>query len=399
MNTQRQAFEKNLYNKNQIFLRIQAQMPEPKEEMTFMKNILKLAFVAILGLAGFVGYQIFNPKTITPIFASISVDINPSFELLVDYDNLIVEIKALNEDAQSIDTSSIVGTSADTAVTSLINLATEAGFILSDDEVDDYVLVTTVILDEAESITDEEESVLQEDLETDIEISVETNIVDTKVYVLKSTREEKFLADEKEIPLGLYIINGMVEQEDGTTLSVKDFMANTDNIAKIENRINNSSASQYTNQIERYLAELIELGIDVGAYEERFAAGIDLDVLVDDLELALESAGGSIDAQYDSRNSENLSIVVREYMTQLSEAGIDVSTYQTRMDAGEDLVIIKDELEALAQSNSITLQSDAISEAMKEEAQAKSDEAKAQAEENQAEASDNASENKGKGKN
>lgn len=30
MNTQRQAFEKNLYNKNQIFLRIQAQMPEPK---------------------------------------------------------------------------------------------------------------------------------------------------------------------------------------------------------------------------------------------------------------------------------------------------------------------------------------------------------------------------------
>ena len=248
-------------------------------------------------------------------------------------------------------------------------------------------------------VEDGEDSVLQEDLETDIEISVETNIVDTKVYLLKSSREEKFLADEKEIPLGLYIINGMVEQEDGTTLSVKDFMANTDNIAKIENRINNSSESQFTNPIERYLAELIELGIDVGAYEERFAAGINLDVLVDDLELALESAGGSIDAQYDSRNSENLSIVVREYMTQLSEAGIDVSTYQTRMDAGEDLVIIKDELEALAQSNSITLQSDAISEAMKEKAQAKSDEAKAQAEENQAEASENASENKGKGKN
>ena len=220
-------------------------------------------------------------------------------------------------------------------------------------------------------VEDGEDSVLQEDLETDIEISVETNIVDTKVYLLKSSREEKFLADEKEIPLGLYIINGMVEQEDGTTLSVKDFMANTDNIAKIENRINNSSESQFTNPIERYLAELIELGIDVGAYEERFAAGINLDVLVDDLELALESAGGSIDAQYDSRNSENLSIVVREYMTQLSEAGIDVSTYQTRMDAGEDLVIIKDELEALAQSNSITLQSDAISEAMKEKAQAK----------------------------
>lgn len=395
MNTQRQAFEKNLYNKNQIFLRIQAQMPEPKEEMTFMKNVLKLAFVAILGLAGFVGYQIFNPKTVTPIFASISVDINPSFELLVDYDNLIVEIKALNEDAQSIDTSSIVGTSADTAVASLINLATEAGFIITDDEVEDYVLVTTVIVDEAETIVDEEESVLQEELETELETTLESSIVDTKVYLLKSTREEKFLADEKEVPLGLYIINGMVKQEDGTTISVKDFMANTDNIAKIENRINNSRESQYTNQIERYLAELIDLGIDVGAYEERFAAGINLDVLVEDLETALETAGGSLESPYDSRNSDNLRVVVSEFMTQLSEAGIDVSSYQTRIDAGEDLEGIKDELEVLAESNSITLQAESISEAMKEEAQAKSDEAKAQAEENQAEAS----ENKGKGKN
>jgi hypothetical protein len=402
MNTQRQAFEKNLYNKTQIFSRIQAQMPEPKEEMTFMKNAFKLAFVAILGLSGFLAYQILTPKSVSPVFASISVDINPSFELLVDYENTIIEVIALNEDAQSMDTSSLVGMSAESAVSSLINLATEAGFILTDDEVEDYVLVTTVILDEAESIADEEEIVLQEDLETLIEDDVEENIVDTKVYLLKSDRQEKFLADEKEIPVGLYIINGMIEQEDGSIVSVKDFMANSDNVAAIENRINQEDA-QYTQMIERYLAELIELGVDVGVYQEQFAAGTDLDLLVETLELALENAGGSLEGQYLDRNIDNLSLIVDEYMTQLIAAGIDVSTYQTRIDAGEDLGLIKDELEVFASTNNITLDTEIISEAMKEEAQANADENKAEASdnasENQAEASESGSGNQGKGKN
>jgi hypothetical protein len=56
-----------------------------------------------------------------------------------------------------------------------------------------------------------------------------------KVAVIKATLREKFAADGKEVPLGLYIINGMIEK-DGATISVSEFVKDKNNINKLAKR-------------------------------------------------------------------------------------------------------------------------------------------------------------------
>ena len=167
------------------------------------------------------------------VYAMVSVDINPSLELYTNKEGLVVDVKTRNKDAEALEINDLVGQPADASVVNLIKRAAAAGFIKSGDSADDYVVVSTVVLDE----NDADAKQNQDSLGYKIQLAVAAADLNstTKVAVIKATLQEKFAADGKKIPLGLYIINGMIEK-DGTMISVSEFVKNKNNVKKLAKR-------------------------------------------------------------------------------------------------------------------------------------------------------------------
>ena len=291
MNYSKKYYEERLYNSKKLYARIVNELPIHQTEPMRIRNGFKLAFalIAVAALALTLGFQVkqASPKV---AYAIVSVDINPSFELTAAEDGSVLSIEAVNEDAKTIITEDLIGLPVEQAVEQLIIRATEAGFINADDETEDYVIVSTVLLDETNPDLDEEQDELDETIGDELEDSDEIDDT-TVVTLIKATMREKFEADGKDIPLGLYIINGMIEV-DGEMVSVKEFVSNADNLEKLERRavkLANKEA-HFTSLIQRYLAVLTENGVDISAYEARLATeGEDLEALKDELETLAEA--------------------------------------------------------------------------------------------------------------
>jgi hypothetical protein len=291
MNYSQKFYEERLYNSKKLYARIYNELPIHPTEPMKTRNGFKLAFalLAVAALALTLGFQ-FKSASPKVAYAIVSVDINPSFELTAAEDGSVISIEAINEDAKTIITEDLIGLPVEQAVEQLIIRATEAGFINAEDEVEDYVIVSTVLLDETNPDLDEEQDELDDLIGDELEDSDE--IADTTIVtVIKATQREKFEADGKDIPLGLYIINGMIEV-DGEMISVKEFVSNSDNLEKLERRAVKlaNKATHFTSLIERYLAVLAENGIDISAYEARLTTeGEDLEALKDELEVLAEA--------------------------------------------------------------------------------------------------------------
>ena len=166
--------------------------------------------------------------------AMVSVDINPSFEIYTDADGKVVEIKAVNDDARTLNVTALVGLPVDDAVSGIITLATAAGFINEKDDVEDYVIVSTVMLDTESEDAAKKQDALDEMITKGL--ADDTTLPDTtKVAVIKGTQVEMFLANGKDVPMGLYVINGMISK-DGVMIPVSEFVSNSDNLKKLKNR-------------------------------------------------------------------------------------------------------------------------------------------------------------------
>ncbi len=258
---------------------------QPRKRDSFMKkNGFKWAGSIILATSLIFAVVVLNqPKEDVSIIdqiaektviAYVSVDINPSFEISVYDDNTVESIAQLNEDALTIDVSDLIGMDVDLAIETIVARATEAGFIDTTDVLDDYVLVTTVMSDEA---TTPQEEALYLKIQDRLHVSETLNSV--YVVELKSDMATKFEADEKNVPVGLYVINGQVLQDDGSYLSVKDIFSNEEKVSELTHtyqlNISDISVDQLTLNIQALLDKLVEQGIDVSAYE---ALMVDADI-------------------------------------------------------------------------------------------------------------------------
>lgn len=250
----------------------------PQEERMnkrIWKGLASLAF----GLVVLVGLVMMQNNTTTTvdvnqetqevsqtIMAYIAIDINPSFELGVLDDGSVSTITALNEDAESLDTTSLIGLPSDEVIEAIVLMATEAGFIDTTDATEDYVVVTTVIADETTLLTQE---YLMTQLQTRIQEN--TELQSYHFVELKSDMVTKLEAEGKEVPLGLYVINGTIETEDGTYLSAKEFFSNSDNLEMLQSKLRVTitalSQEQLTIMINAWLRILADQGIDVTAYQ------------------------------------------------------------------------------------------------------------------------------------
>ncbi|MGB7594209.1 MAG: hypothetical protein WBL80_01440 [Erysipelotrichaceae bacterium] len=232
----------------------------PKEPAMKKRNLWFIGLAVVLAVAIIVSnpFSYFNKDKTNVVAAIISVDINPSFELSVNNAGIVIKIEALNADAQSIDTSALLHESAEVAVESIVALAIKAGFIDTADLEDDYVVVSTVLMSGTKA---ELGDTLQTKLRDRIHLSDPLQCVD--LVQIKATLQERQQARDKDVPVGLYIINGSIQNQNGAMLSVKEFFANDANRAAIQQRaqITLVSETKIRLRIETVLKKMDDAGI------------------------------------------------------------------------------------------------------------------------------------------
>ena len=290
MNKLEKSIQKNAFNQDEMFHRIQAESYGMKSNTLFggtpMKKVIGL--IALSFTLIFAVWFGFNQNDIArneEVVMLVGVDINPSFELSVNRNNNVVKIEALNDDAKTIDVSDLIDEPVEDVVEEIIRRATEAGFIDLIDLDEDFVVVTTVSLEDDEDDQDEFEEEMEKKIR-DSEFLQSLNIVQ-----IKATQREKFEAEGKNIPVGLYVINGYVLQEDGTFLSAKEFFSDPENKEKISNRSNITLEKQekLKLRLEETLSKLELNGFDATQYRLRLEVATFEQMLEIQAELRVET--------------------------------------------------------------------------------------------------------------
>ena len=255
----------------------------------------------------------------------IAIDINPSFSLTVDNQDHVVNIDPLNEDAQSMPIDDLVGLHADEVVEAIILRAQQAGFIITDDENEDFVLITTAPLSTeyqwiADALNDKLNARFNQDDTTD----------DLSVILIKSDVDAQREAQAKDIPLGIYVINGLLQVGD-QLMSVSEFM-NTDGnpellatIADIIPRADLNAVSL----IGRFLDRLEDVGLDIDVLRDRLnTPDEDLIALKSDV-VAVWDALDEPTRVLLREPSDSIIGELRGMIRTLRLSGIDVSNYIT----------------------------------------------------------------------
>lgn len=250
----------------------------PKESTMKKKSLLFISFALVITMAIMIAnpFSLFGKNDSKVVAAVISVDINPSFELSVNNAGLVIKLDALNTDAESLDTSAIIGLPVEEAVDSIVALAEAAGFIDTTDLEEDYVVVTTVL---NKGIGAQLGDLLQNRILDRIQFS--DALQNVNVVQMKATLQERFLALDKKVPVGLYVLNGMIANEDGIMVSVKEFFANDENKVKLEKRakITNADKEKVRIRIETALTTMDEHGVDTAELRTRLENASEKDLI------------------------------------------------------------------------------------------------------------------------
>ena len=218
-----------------------------------------LALISVFALILFNPLGSLTPDKSKTVAAIISIDINPSFELSVNDTGIVLKIDALNADAKSLSIQDLIGLPSEEAIDKIVGRAETAGFIDTSDLEDDYVLVSTVLMEKTKA---ELGDTLQTRLQDRIRLSDSLQCIN--LVQIKATLQEQFQAREKEIPIGLYVINATIQNQNGEILTVKEFFSSEENRNAIKNRakINKVTNDKVRERVETALAQLEDKGID-----------------------------------------------------------------------------------------------------------------------------------------
>lgn len=272
MNNFKKSINQNSFNEdkmlNMLYQRAEkdglrskwAKSPKESKMKKTMVWALGLVTVLILGLV-FTNQIPFIKDDSNVVMASISVDINPSFELDVNKNGMVLAVEALNDDAKTLDTTEIIGMDSADAIEKIVELATIAGFIDPLDLEEDYVVVTTVLAKEANNqLMDTLNLQLQEKIQNS------GTLQGVNVVEIKADIAQKMEAEGKDVPVGLYVLHGMVTSPDGTILSAKEFFSRQGNLdaIKLQNnvRVHAVSEQKVRERIELAIGKLESEGLD-----------------------------------------------------------------------------------------------------------------------------------------
>ena len=271
------TFEENVLNQEKNLSTIQTKITHKVRIQTLRRRIAVSAAALVMVFA--LGFTILQKGLVVNASKEVSIvaiDINPSFQLSVDANNIVLKIRAMNKEAKTLNVSALIGKTAAEATKGIILMSFDAGFLKADDLVDDYVLVTTINTDEDQPEVTEE---LHENLKNII--AAGGDISGYHVVIMKASKIERFEAEGKKVPVGMYVINGMVQHE-GVWLSAEEFFSNPENKKNFEKKatIIERSVIKEKALIGRFLDKLEKEGVDVSAFGTRLEnASEDLDAL------------------------------------------------------------------------------------------------------------------------
>jgi len=357
MSKLRQAVQQNVMNEDKIWKQVNGNLklkaPKKAGSGFWLRNaLISVSLVALVLFGSF--YDGLGKGKLIPTLATtiVSIDINPSFTLKVDANNLVLEIDAENEDAQSIQVNDLIGLDAAAVVEAIILRAQEAGY-LTDPNQSDYVLVTTAPAKAGdEDAADHLNELIQQALDQ------EGVSDDVNVALIKATLQQYFASLDKKVPLGLYVINGLVNV-DGTIMSVSEFLKTSGNLELLEtiSHIVRKSTINTQSLLERFLDRLERAGVDVTAFRARLATeGENLAVLKAEVLAAWGALDPDTKAGSSLSDADKLAMkdVINTMLNQLAALGYDISGYQTYLATQyPDLQSIEKELVALLNANGV----------------------------------------------
>lgn len=190
--------------------------------------------------------------------ATLRVEINPAFEISVDHNDKVLDVIALNPEGEAFDETLYIGQSVATVVDALIAFAIEQGFIDDLALNSDVVSITLVVdEDERQAIQDAIDHLGQR-LRAHFASLEGGNKVD--IVFIKATLRELMEARAKNLPLGLFVLQGHLLLQDGTLIPMREFM-------KSEHgqhlNVLTRSQRQELRALERYLDRLSDLVEDL----------------------------------------------------------------------------------------------------------------------------------------
>jgi len=176
----------------------------------------------------------------------VTIDINPSVKLSLNSEGVVVEARAINQDAKSLDLNRVIGFEVEAAIEWIVTEAHIKGYINTEDEIEDYVLVTAVdILETDDEAVDENDDKKDEvdkggnsdQLMARIEekIASSSELQSVNVALIKATKVEMREAEGKKVPVGLYVVHGEVVIDE-ESMTVKEYFAEQENIEAFKNK-------------------------------------------------------------------------------------------------------------------------------------------------------------------
>ncbi len=222
-----------------------------KGKFGFFKYAVAACFVMCMGVGSYAYYA--NNYKLDSI---VDIDVNPSIEMLVNKNSKVLEVNALNEDAEKVlDGMEFKNIDIKIATNAIVGSIVKNGYMSNEDA---GVLITVV------NANDKRANELKEKIAADVKETLEENNVDASIIkqIVVQNEELKNIAKENNVSVGkAALIRDLAENKkdldvkEASKKPVKDLVKIVLEDAKVEN------------------AEKVEMELDDGKYEIKFSKG------------------------------------------------------------------------------------------------------------------------------
>lgn len=271
MSELKKGFKKHMYRNESMLNAIHDDLNKKKVNP---KKLLTMFSAFAVALLLFIGTNdVVEAPLVDTVYARVSVDINPSLEFTIDENHIVTGAYYFNEDAEGLDLDQFNGLKVNEAIKQVIDLANEQGYIKTDDETSDYVVVAVNIVDEDGNLSDEEEDEVAISLTDEMGEYLSANSLEAlRIVYFVASDEEAEEADEKGESMGISILDNLGTHEDGTPITVKDFVLDVNNLEAMADR-----SVEITNQegamadlILRFIEDMGDSEINIESYNDEF---------------------------------------------------------------------------------------------------------------------------------
>lgn len=234
----------------------------------------------------------------------LTIDLNPSLRIELSKEYIVIKATAQNAQAETMDLRILKGMKIQDALKEFVRQSIKEGYIDTLTLTEDYLLVTTVSLNGK----DETFNINLKTILTQLQRE-KTLLSDVQLALMDVEEQDLREADESDTPLWLYVLSGKnPDTVTSATSNVQGYFENSALKTKFETEYGQVLEDPHkvtSDDIEEALDELSEAGIDVTAYRTRLSqADVDLNKLKAELLILLEKADEEESSETDQEEVE-----------------------------------------------------------------------------------------------